>query len=131
VDGSTLATQLQRLRSSRSIERPRVRLARGFAAQKLALHLSAACETVLGSPAAWGAAAVTLPTRIRAECQRILDREARLLAERLDRDAAVATSGGDSGALDDGADQLALAGERDVVPIAEGVQGDIRTEGAP
>jgi hypothetical protein len=85
------------------------------------------------APPAEGRAAVTahgLPTHVRAEAQRILDREARLLAERLDGDAAVTAAGGNGGALDDGANQVAPAGEGDLVPVAEGVQRDVRTEGA-
>lgn len=60
-----------------------------------------------------------LPSSALADAQRILDRAARrLLAARLDGDAAGALAGGDVGSVDDRADEGALLVEGEQIPAA-------------
>ena len=66
-----------------------------------------------------------LPAHALAEVQRILDAEARrLLADQLDRDPAVATTGSEHDAVDGGADQGAASVQRQAVPVVGGVDRD-------
>jgi hypothetical protein len=59
-----------------------------------------------------------LPPHVRAEVQRILDREARrLLLARVDGELVGPVSGGDVDALDHGPDQVAAPLEGDLVPV--------------
>ena len=80
-----------------------------------------------------GDAAVTtrdLSAHVRAECQRILDREARrLLLARMDGELVGPVPGGDIDALDHGADQVTAPLEGDLVPVTERVERDGRTGG--
>ena len=66
-----------------------------------------------------------LPPGVEAKVRRILRREARrLLAEKLDRDAIGAAPGCDGDALDGRADEVAPAGEAEVVPVRRRVDDD-------
>ena len=65
-----------------------------------------------------------------AEAQRILDRAAaRILRARLDGHPAVTPSGSDDGAIDDNADQVALLGEGEEIPVV-GANGHRRQNGS-
>jgi hypothetical protein len=62
---------------------------------------------------------LVLPDFVRAEVQRILDREARLLlAARLDRDPVEAAAGGDDDPVDDGPNESTTTLEGEGVPVA-------------
>ena len=71
-----------------------------------------------------------LPTHVRAEAQRILDREARrLLLARMDGELVGPVTRGDLDALNHGADQVTAPLEGDLVPFTERVERDRRTGG--
>lgn len=68
---------------------------------------------------------MTLPAHVRAECQRILNAEARrLLAVQLDGDPAGTPAGVNPHHPDDGTNQPAASVKREPVPIRGGVDGD-------
>lgn len=77
------------------------------------------------------ATAASLPPRVRAEVQRILDRAARrLLAEQVDADALGAATGCDGGALDGRPDEGTALVQRQPFPVGAGVDGDGRARAA-
>ena len=79
--------------------------------------------------AAEGRGAV-IPPHVRAECQRILDREARrLLLARMDGELVGPVAGGDVDALDHGADQVAAPLEGELVPVTVRLEREGRAGG--
>ena len=70
---------------------------------------------------------MTLPPRVLAEAERILDGAARrLLAEQMDRDASGTAAGTDNGTVDGRADQCAPLTEAQPIPIGRRVDSDSR-----